>query len=330
MGLPREGGCPPRAHTLGEGRRSPAFYPFDPFMATTFVWRKRVAPPRADFWAERLATAVGPARLVVIENPRAAHLEVCCADAAEAAGLVTRFGGATRAVPDADWQTPAPAATAARPLRIGRRLLVTGAEDEVTLSALRARHPGRAVLSIPAAMAFGTGEHATTAMCLRFLDEQTRGRPPGSWDALDLGTGSGILALAARLLGAGEGFGLENDPHAVRTARENARRHGFRPPGVRFQRVDLRRWSPVAGASGRTWPVVTANLFSSLLVELLPGVIVPALAPDGKLIASGVLAGEQTAEVEAAIRAAGLELLERRGRGKWRAFLAKKPTEAKR
>lgn len=313
----------------GKGDASPTFYLFQPPMATTFVWRKRVAPPRADFWTERLAAAVGAARLIVIENPRAARLEVCCAGAGEAAGLVSRFGGATREVPDAAWQIPAPAATAARPLRIGRRLLVTGAEDEATLAALRAGHPGRAVLSIPAAMAFGTGEHATTAMCLRFLDEQTWGRPPGSWDALDLGAGSGILALAARALGARASLGLENDPHAVRTARENARRHGFgAPTGVRFQRADLRRWSPLA--AGRTWPVVTANLFSSLLVELLPGIIIPALAPDGRLIASGVLAGEQTTEVEAAIRGAGLELVERRGRGKWRAFLATKPPGAKR
>ena len=238
MGLPREGGCPPRAHALGEARRSPAFYPFDPFMATTFVWRKRVAPPRADFWAERLATAVGPARLVVIENPRAAHLEVCCADAAEAAGLVTRFGGATRAVPDADWQTPAPAATAARPLRIGRRLLVTGAEDEVTLSALRARHPGRAVLSIPAAMAFGTGEHATTAMCLRFLDEQTRGRPPGSWDALDLGTGSGAIALSiAAERRDVEVVGVERSGDALVWTRRNVGR--LRLPNARVVEGDL-------------------------------------------------------------------------------------------
>ena len=294
-------------------------------MAVTFVWQKRVAPARADHWTARLAAAgVDLARLVVIETPRAVRLEICGADAAEAGGFAARFGGTIREVPDADWQTPAPAATAARPLRIGRRLLVTGAEDAATLVALRAGHPGRAVLSIPAAMAFGTGEHATTAMCLRLLDGVARGLPPAGWDALDLGSGSGILALAARLLGAGTVLGLENDPHAVRTARENARRHdggGLGPPLVRFQRADLRRWS----AAGRTWPVVTANLFSTLLVALLPNVIFPALAPGGQLIASGVLAGEQEAEVATALRLVGLTLVETRRRGKWVAFRVGKP-----
>lgn len=289
-------------------------------MSTTFVWQKRVAPDRMDHWAERLARAVEPTRLIVVETLRASRLEICCADVAEAEALVSRFGGRVREVLDAAWQTPAPAATAARPLRVGRRLLVTGVEDGATLTDLRAAYPRRTVLSIPAAMAFGTGEHATTAMCLRLLDEQTRNLPPGTWDALDLGTGSGILALAARRFGARTVLGLENDPHAVRTARENARRNGLHSPAVRFQRADLRRWSPVAG--GQTWPVVMANLFSTLLVELLPTVIVPALAPGGRLIASGVLAGEQTAEVEGALRGAGLELRETRRRGKWRAFLA--------
>ena len=297
-------------------------------MAVTFVWQKRVAPARTDLWTERLAAAgVDLARLVVIETPRAVRLEICGANAAEAGEFGARFGGRVRAVPDADWQTPAPAATAARPLRIGRRLLVTGAEDDATLTTLRAGHPGRAVLSIPAAMAFGTGEHATTAMCLRLLDGVARGLPPGGWDALDLGSGSGILALAARLLGAGTVLGLENDPHAVRTARENARRYedddgGLGPPLTRFQRADLRRWSP----AGRTWPVVTANLFSTLLVGLLPNVIFPALAPGGQLIASGVLAGEQEAEVATALRVVGLTLAETRRRGKWVAFRAGKPS----
>ena len=291
-------------------------------MAVTLVWQKRVTPARADHWTERLAVAnVDLTRLIVIETPRAVRLEICCADHAEASQLVARFGGSVREVPDVAWQTPSPAATAMRPLRIGRRLLVTGTEDESTLATLRARHPGRTILSIPAAMAFGTGEHATTAMCLRLLDERAQRLAPSSWDVLDLGTGSGILALAARTFGAGTTLGLENDPHAVRTARENARRHGYGPPLVQFQRADLRRWS----VAGRTWPVITANLFSTLLMGLLPTVIVPALAPDGHLIASGVLAGEQGAEIESALDHAGLVRLETRRRGKWLAFLARKP-----
>ena len=83
---------------------------------------------------------------------------------------------------------------------------------------------------------------------------------------LDLGSGSGILALAGKLFGAGDALGLENDPHAVRTARENAALNGVRE--VRFRRADLlKEWPP----ERRTrWQVITANLFSELLTSPAP------------------------------------------------------------
>ncbi|MBV9127491.1 MAG: 50S ribosomal protein L11 methyltransferase, partial [Verrucomicrobia bacterium] len=140
-------------------------------------------------------------------------------------------------------------------------------------------------------------------------------RRRGTWDLLDLGTGSGILALAALHLGARSAHGLDSDPHAVRTARENARLNGLAPRRVRFSRADLLRdWQP-----DRTWPVITANLFSDLLIRLLPKVIAPALADDGYLILSGVLAS-QADEVLAAVADAGLTLRETKRRGRWRAF----------
>ena len=135
-------------------------------------------------------------------------------------------------------------------------------------------------------MAFGTGEHATTAMCLRFLTEIARRRRTEKWELLDLGMGSGILALAGSVFGASHAFGLDNDAHAVRTARENARLNGVSARRVQFARADLSIWRP----DGRAWPVVMANLFSELLVRLMPGVIAPAVAPGGDLVLSGVLA----------------------------------------
>ena len=169
-------------------------------------------------------------------------------------------------------------------------------------------------------MAFGTGEHATTAMCLRLLKDIARKHTPGSWDVLDLGTGSGILALAGKTFGAGSAFGLDNDPHAVRTARENAQLNGISARSVKFARADLLRWH---GENGRTWPVVTANLFSELLIRLMPGVIAPAVAPGSDLILSGVL-GSQADEVVAAVGAVGLTLVTTKQRGRWRAFHARR------
>jgi ribosomal protein L11 methyltransferase len=134
------------------------------------------------------------------------------------------------------------------------------------------------------------------------------------WKLLDLGSGSGILALAGRLFGARTALGLDNDPKAVRTARENAALNGMRE--VKFQRADLLgNWQPEAGS----WPVITANLFSELLTALLPR-IRTALAKDGSLIASGVLAS-QAAELESSLRQNDLETVVRRRRGKWTAFL---------
>ena len=133
---------------------------------------------------------------------------------------------------------------------------------------------------------------------------------------LDLGMGSGILALAGKQFGARSVQGLDNDPHAVRTARENARLNGLPMRTVRFQQADLPLWTP---PDRQTWAVVTANLFSELLIRLLPRIIAPAVAPGGDLILSGVLA-TQADEVIAAVRATGLTLITTKSRGRWRAF----------
>jgi ribosomal protein L11 methyltransferase len=263
---------------------------------------------RATLWA-------GADRAVVIAPAGAcrARMEIYCAAAAEAQELARKFGGQVRVLADERWQ-PAPVTARGKPLALGAKLLVTAWPDE--LAALRSAQPAKLALCIPAAMAFGTGEHATTAMCLRLLTEASRRRQPGTWELLDLGTGSGILALAGSLLGAGHALGLDHDAQAVRTAKENVRLNGIRARAVRFGRADLLRWTR---PGEKQWPVITANLFSDLLIALLPSMLAPALAPDGDLILSGVLA-EQAAGVETAIRRAGLALAQVKRRGPWRAF----------
>ena len=278
------------------------------------LWHKRVSPAQADHWIGCLQPVVDPARLAVVTPAagRSVRLEVYCDAHREADALAKRFGGQVRVVRDERWQ-PAPATTRGHPLSIGGGLLVTGHPDE--LAALRAARSDRRVLCIPAAMAFGTGEHATTAMCLRFLTQIARRRRTENWEMLDLGMGSGILALAGSVFGAGHAFGLDNDAHAVRTARENARLNGINARQVRFARADLSMWRPDV----RTWPGVMANLFSELLVRLMPEVIAPAVASGGDLVLSGVLVS-QADEVVASVRKAGFTLLTVKRRGRWRAF----------
>ncbi len=280
-----------------------------------YRWRKIVPSGQVDAWTELLFPVVDPQRLATVTLPNRAtqRLEVYCDTAPQARKLAEHFGGRVSEIQPESWQ-PAPATAPGRPLSIGGRLLVTSREAE--LAPLRAVHSDRHVLCIPAAMAFGTGDHATTAMCLRLLLDVAQSRSPGEWDVLDLGMGSGILALAGKQFGARSALGLDNDPHAVRTARGNARLNGFNTRTVQFRQADLPVWVPPVK---QTWSVVTANLFSELLIRLMPEVIAAAVAPGGDLILSGVLA-HQADEVLAAVRAARLDLVTIKKRGRWRAF----------
>ena len=212
-----------------------------PFINGVHLWRKR-------FCGQLLGrvdrTLAGGGRSLAAGGrfhstaERSIRLEVYCERKTEAHDLVTRFGG--RASEVRKRKLASGAVHRPRDARsvIGGRLLVTSRTEEI--AEFFAPHGPRCrQLCIPAAMAFGTGEHATTAMCLRLLAEVARRHAPGSWDMLDLGTGSGILALAAHRFGARHALGIDNDPHAVRTARENARLNGLTARAVRFAQGDL-------------------------------------------------------------------------------------------
>lgn len=154
-------------------------------------------------------------------------------------------------------------------------------------------------LVIEPGQAFGTGHHETTAACLGALQElDVRAKR-----VLDVGTGSGVLALAAALLGAAEVVAVDVDPVAVATARANARLNGLS--------VDVRHGSlPAAG--NRPFDVVTANLDTVTLTGLADG-LAATLADGGTLVASGIGAGCQD-PVAAALADVGLLVTPRPGR----------------
>jgi ribosomal protein L11 methyltransferase len=269
------------------------------------VWR-RLCPARwEDAWEERLQ-CFGRERLCVHYLPggKTIRLEIYDVTDKEGRLLEKQFGGTVQTVSAASWQ-PAPAA-GEKPMRIRSQLVITGRKENV--DTLRREHPSRTVLLIPAAMAFGTGDHPTTAGCLRFLADTARDLPRSSWNFLDLGTGTGILALAASALGASSSLGIDFDAHAVRTAKENARLNRNRK--VKFLREDVLKWTP----PGR-YEVIAANLFSELLIEAAPR-IVKALAEDGTLILSGILRTQEK-ETLRAFRASGLKAEEVLRKGKW-------------
>ena len=157
-------------------------------------------------------------------------------------------------------------------------------------------------------MAFGTGDHATTSTCMRLLVDISKERADTDWDMLDLGTGTGVIAIAARMLGAHHCQGMDFDPQAVKVARRNVRRNEVSL--VKISEVDVLDWSPE-----RKWPVVVANLFSTILQQAFPA-IAKAMEKDGDIIVSGIL-HDQWDETNAVAKKSGLLFSQIVRKGKW-------------
>ena len=275
---------------------------------TLYVWRKLASAKWEDAWVERLAGFADRLAITQPANAKMLRVEIFALKKTEAETLQRAFGG-TAAVQKK--LTPAALAKPRAPISVrGKLAVVTGERER------RSVRPGVPVLVIPAGMAFGTGEHATTATCLRLLADVAGGFAGRKWEMLDLGCGSGILGMAGRILGAARAEASDFDPHAVRTARENVVANGLK--GVVVKEVDVRAWHPA-----RTWEVVAANLFSGLLIEV-SATIAAAVAADGWLILSGILR-TQEAEVIAAFRRAGVRVNRTVRKGKWVALLASRP-----
>lgn len=266
-------------------------------------WTRLVPQKWEDAWAERLRF-LGPDRVMFIGWPGSRSLRVeAFADEATVQLLVTSYGGkASRARQDLAKPT-----IDIPPLNIRGRLVVCSSERD--LLAHRESKPSVPAILIPPGMAFGTGDHATTASCLRLLaDSQTGLEAP--WDFLDAGCGSGILAIAASAFGARNVDAFDFDPAAVRIAKANAKLNQLR--GIKIQKNDIRDWTPP-----RLYRVIAANLFSDLLAASAP-ILRSALHPGGTLIFSGVLRG-QLDTVQSAFAASGLNVDQTIIRGKWSA-----------
>jgi len=170
--------------------------------------------------------------------------------------------------------------------------------------------PGQIALRLDPGMAFGTGIHPTTQLCLRALE---RFLQPGQ-SVLDLGTGSGILAIAAAKMGSGPVLAVDKDPIAVEAARANIRRNRM------GARIEVRAGTLEPGMG--PYDLILANLLTPVLRELA-GLLAHALVPHGVLISSGVLS-EQADSVAADYSAAGLHLAELPQESDWVALVARR------
>lgn len=191
-----------------------------------------------------------------------------------------------------------------KPLKIGQKLMICPSWEHCD-------DEGRSVLKIDPGMAFGTGGHATTRLCLEnietYITPQTH--------FLDLGCGSGILSIAALLLGAKDATGVDIDALAVKTALENGKRNGFEPPRYRILQGNLT--DQVTG----TYEVIAANIVADVIM-LFCRDVARFLHPQGVFITSGII-DTREADVLAAFAQNGLAVIRRTEEGGWLSFVCR-------
>lgn len=200
-----------------------------------------------------------------------------------------------------------------QPVRVGRRLMIVPAWLDPELA------PSDIAIRLDPGMAFGTGTHPSTQLCLLAIE---RHLTPGS-HMLDLGTGSGILAIAAVRLGASSVLALDIAPEAVRVARENALANGVAEM-VQVAKASLPE--VLAGQFGPQWlstPLVVANILASIIIAMLEQGLASTVALGGLLVLSGIL-DTQAYMVIAAIETAGLTLVAQERMEDWVALIARK------
>lgn len=189
------------------------------------------------------------------------------------------------------------------PTKVGERLVVVPSWETYKKS------QNEVILTIDPGMAFGTGTHDTTRLCLQMLEKFVN----TDTVLLDIGTGSGILAIASVLLGAKSALGVDIDEVAVRVARENAKENGV---GIQFVSGDL-----VKSVKGK-YSLITANIVADVIIRLLPD-LDQYLDEDGVFLASGIIDARK-GDVEQALAENGFHVTSCLEAGGWVAFSAKR------
>ena len=225
-------------------------------------------------------------------------------------GMMTRLGldfetqVTTKTVRDEDWATAWQAYY--KPVRVGSRLVVKPSWEQYPAAA------DDLVIELDPGLAFGCGTHATTALCLVLLEKYLT---PGDV-VFDVGAGTGILAVAAAKLGAGEVWATDHDPLACRVARENVTRNQAAEL-VRVMRGDL-----LEPLRGKTAKLIVANIIADVIRALAPEAA-KLLCPGGIFIASGIIR-ERRDSVVAALEDSGLALREQLEQENWVALVGVK------
>lgn len=207
-----------------------------------------------------------------------------------------------RIFPEEDWNRRWKASF--KPVRVTPRLVVKPPWEEIRSRA------DTVVIDIMPRMAFGTGTHQSTRLCLELLEAQK----PFSSKVLDLGTGSGILAIAAAKMGASRVLGVDVEPDAVANAQENAGRNGVEP----VVEIRLGSWDVLGEES---FDLILANIDRTTIVEAVPR-LRDRTAPEGQWILAGFLA-EDRSVIEKALTASGIRILRVKQLDEWLGVLCR-------
>jgi ribosomal protein L11 methyltransferase len=196
-----------------------------------------------------------------------------------------------------------------QPVRLGRNILIRPIWIELVTQ------PNDIEIALDPGMAFGTGTHPTTQLCLAALEDLVQ---PGAL-ALDLGCGSGILSIAAAKLGAKSILALDNDPIAVTATAENARQNGVSDKVV----AQVGSLENII-SSARRFDIIAVNILARIIIEMCGDKLGQIVRPGGLAIFSGIIE-DQADDVETALRQTGLEPYARRKQGDWVAIEARRP-----
>ena len=214
---------------------------------------------------------------------------------------------------DADWENNWKAFY--KPMEIGERLIVIPDWEE-------ADPQGRVALRLNPGLTFGTGSHATTRLCLQALEKLVR---PGM-SVLDLGCGSGILSIAALLLGADRAYACDIDEKAVDVAYENAALNGVGRDRYTVRAGDVLSDQGLRRDMGGGWDIVVANIVADVIIALAPAAL-DLMKPGGVFLCSGII-DQRADEVRAALEAQGFTIREANTSEGWYSFLCGGPGEA--
>ncbi len=202
-----------------------------------------------------------------------------------------------------------------KPFAVGERLVIKPTWESWE------QEEGQVILEIDPGSSFGTGQHHTTRLCLELLEKHI---DPGM-KVLDLGCGSGILMIAALLLGADRAVGADVEENAVRTARENLEQNGISSDKYALHCGDLTAdeelLERLGGKAGGA-DMITANIVADVILAMTP-YFSGFLRPEGRLLVSGII-DERRQEVQDRVGQAGFALLESGQSGEWNAFVFEK------